>query len=69
MTTDALGSPPAVPAVPDQPRHAAAFTDEATYAATRLPVELASTLLPAAYTSGEFYSQEQERVFATSWAR
>ena len=43
------------------------FTAEATYAVTRQPVTSASTLLPRAYTSPEFYSLEQERVFAGSW--
>jgi choline monooxygenase len=40
---------------------------EETYAATRLPVELATTLIPDAYTSAEFLSLERERVFGTSW--
>jgi choline monooxygenase len=44
-----------------------AFTEEHTYEATRRPVDLASTLLPAAYTSPEFFALEQEKVFATSW--
>lgn len=43
------------------------FTREATYAATRLPVNAASTLLPEAYISPDFYAIEQERVFAGSW--
>ena len=43
------------------------FTREATYAATRLPVNAASTLLPEAYTSPDFYALEQERIFAGSW--
>jgi hypothetical protein len=33
-----------------------AFTREATYAATRRPVELAQTLLPEAYTSEAFFA-------------
>ena len=40
---------------------------EDTYAATRLPVELASTLIPDAYTSPEFNDLELDRVFAHSW--
>jgi choline monooxygenase len=46
---------------------AADYTCEATYAATRRPVEWASTLIPDAYRSAEFYAIEQERVFAGSW--
>jgi choline monooxygenase len=44
-----------------------AFTHEETYAATRRPVALATTLVPDAYTSGEFFALERERVFGTSW--
>ena len=44
-----------------------AFTDEATYRETRLPVDLAITLIPDAYTSPEFFGLERERVFASSW--
>jgi choline monooxygenase len=44
-----------------------AFTDEATYRETRLPVDSAATLIPDAYTSAGFFALEQERVFATSW--
>lgn len=50
-----------------RPLPAAAFTEEATYRHTRVPVELASTLIPDAYTSPEFYALEQARVFASSW--
>jgi choline monooxygenase len=50
-----------------RPLPAESFTDEATYRDTRLPVELAATLIPDAYTSHEFFALEQERVFATSW--
>ncbi|MGH3627613.1 MAG: aromatic ring-hydroxylating oxygenase subunit alpha, partial [Sciscionella sp.] len=50
-----------------RPLPAEAFTAETTYRATRLPVELASTLIPDAYTSPEFFALEQRRVFATSW--
>ena len=45
----------------------ACFTDPATYAATRLPVDLATTLIPDAYRSDEFYRLEQERVWSRSW--
>jgi choline monooxygenase len=43
------------------------FLDEATYAATRRPVNQAETLIPDAYRSEEFFGLERERVFATSW--
>ncbi|MDX6593648.1 MAG: choline monooxygenase [Gaiellales bacterium] len=52
---------------PPRPLSADAFLREETYAATRRPVALASTLIPDAYTSPEFFQLEQERVFATSW--
>ena len=59
---------PATPAVlPARPVDPATYTAEATYAATRLPVELASTLLPDAYTAPEFFALEQEKVFASGW--
>ncbi len=44
-----------------------AYTREETYSQTRLPVSLATTLIPDAYTSDEFFAIEQERVFGTSW--
>jgi choline monooxygenase len=44
-----------------------AFLAEETYRQTRLPVSLATTLIPDAYTSPEFHELELERVFATSW--
>jgi choline monooxygenase len=44
-----------------------AFLREETYAQTRLPVSLATTLIPDAYTSEDFFAIERERVFATSW--
>ncbi|WP_181783783.1 aromatic ring-hydroxylating oxygenase subunit alpha [Pseudonocardia pini] len=53
--------------LPARPVDPAAFTDESLYAATRLPVELASTLLPDAYTTPEFFALEREKVFATGW--
>jgi phenylpropionate dioxygenase-like ring-hydroxylating dioxygenase large terminal subunit len=43
------------------------YTREETYYLTRLPVEYASTLLPEAYTSPEFFEVEQEHVFASGW--
>jgi len=50
-----------------RPLPADAFLREETYARTRLPVSLASTLIPDAYTSPEFLQLERERVFGTSW--
>jgi choline monooxygenase len=50
-----------------RPLPAEAFLREETYARTRLPVSLASTLIPDAYTSPEFFQLERERVFGTSW--
>jgi choline monooxygenase len=52
---------------PRRPLDPAAFTREETYAATRLPVDRASTLIPDAYTSPEFHRLELEHVFARSW--
>jgi choline monooxygenase len=52
---------------PARPIPPEAFTKEETYAATRLPVDLASTLIPDAYTSEDFRALELERVFARSW--
>ncbi len=43
------------------------FTDEKTYAATRLPVELASTLLPAAYFDDEYHRIELDTLWRSSW--
>ena len=53
--------------LPARPLPAARFTEQDTYRRTRLPVELASTLVPDAYTSPEFFALERERVFATGW--
>ncbi len=61
MTTDITG------ALPARPIHPARFTEEETYRHTRLPVDLASTLVPDAYTSPEFFALEQEKVFASGW--
>ena len=52
---------------PPRPIPIEAFTLEETYAATRLPVDRASTLIPDAYVSEEFRALEHERVFAASW--
>jgi choline monooxygenase len=52
---------------PARPLPAEAFLLEETYARTRLPVSLASTLIPDAYTSEDFFRLERERVFGTSW--
>lgn len=53
--------------LPARPVPPGLFTQETTYRHTRLPVEVASTLLPDAYTSPEFFALEQERVFASGW--
>jgi choline monooxygenase len=58
---------PDVIANPPRPVPAAAFAREETYRATRLPVDLASTLIPDACTSPEFFALERERVFAGGW--
>ena len=52
---------------PPRPLTGSAFAREETYAATRLPVELASTLIPDAYTSPEFHALERDAIFARSW--
>src|SRR5687768_3405203 len=44
------------------------YTAEDTYRGTRLPVEEATTLVPDAYRSPDFYRIEQERVWAGGWA-
>jgi choline monooxygenase len=50
-----------------RPLPADAFTRAETYEATRLPVELATTLIPDAYTEQSFFDLEREQVFAHSW--
>ena len=65
MTTAGAVDPHA--ALPARPVDPARFTEEATYRATRLPVELASTLIPDAYSCPEFFALEQEKVFTTGW--
>ncbi len=52
---------------PQRPLGRELFDLPETYAATRLPVDLATTLIPDAYTSAEFYELEQQRIFAGSW--
>jgi choline monooxygenase len=52
---------------PPRPVPPHAFVREDTYAATRLPVDLASTLIPDAYTSADFHELERDRVFSRSW--
>ena len=60
MTDRPLANPPR----PVPPRE---FVREDTYAATRLPVDLASTLIPDAYTSADFHELERDRIFSHSW--
>jgi choline monooxygenase len=52
---------------PSRPIPTADFLREETYAATRLPVDRASTLIPDAYTSPEFRALEVDRIFGRSW--
>ena len=44
-----------------------AFTKTDTYRQIRLPVDQASTLIPDAYTSDDFFALEQKKIFANSW--
>jgi phenylpropionate dioxygenase-like ring-hydroxylating dioxygenase large terminal subunit len=44
-----------------------AFLQADTYAATRLPVDHATSLIPDAYTSHDFHALEQERLFTRTW--
>ncbi|GAA4929822.1 choline monooxygenase [Actinomycetospora succinea] len=66
-TTLPKGTPATPATLPARPVDPATYTDEATYAATRLPVELAATLLPDAYSAPEFFALEQQKVFASGW--
>ncbi|MCE3551474.1 aromatic ring-hydroxylating dioxygenase subunit alpha [Pseudonocardia sp. RS11V-5] len=68
-TATGAGDPygPPYAALPARPVDPASFTDERLYAHTRLPVGSASTLIPDAYTSPEFFALEQEKVLASSW--
>ncbi|MGH2522487.1 MAG: aromatic ring-hydroxylating oxygenase subunit alpha, partial [Anaerolineales bacterium] len=43
------------------------YAREETYRLTRPPVEAATTLIPDAFRSPEFYALEQEKIFATGW--
>ena len=43
------------------------YTREETYCATRLPVTLASTIVPDAYRSDEFHQVERERIWSGGW--
>ena len=43
------------------------FRNEQTYQATRLPVTLASTIVPDAYRSQAFYDVEQEQIWSGGW--
>lgn len=43
------------------------YLDPATYAATRLPVEQATTLMPEAYHCADFFRIERDRVWSRSW--
>lgn len=43
------------------------YTREKTYKMTRLPVALASTIIPDAYRSQAFFEAEQQRVWAGGW--
>jgi choline monooxygenase len=52
---------------PPRPLAPGAFEREETYRATRLPVELASTLVPDAYCAPAFHELERERIFGRSW--
>ncbi len=43
------------------------YTKMDTYRQIRLPTDQASTLIPDAYTSENFFALEQEKIFSTSW--
>ena len=43
------------------------FTEKKLYQQTILPVEDATTLIPEAYTSPDFYTIEQKRIFSNRW--
>ena len=42
------------------------FTKTDTYRKVRLPVDQASTLIPDAYTSDDFFALEQEKIFSNT---
>ena len=43
------------------------YTKMETYRQIRLPIDQASTLIPDAYTSDNFFALEQEKIFSNSW--
>jgi len=43
------------------------YTKLDTYRQIRLPIDQASTLIPDAYTSDNFFALEQEKIFLNSW--
>ena len=43
------------------------YTKMDTYRQIRLPIDQASTLIPDAYTSDNFFALEQEKIFSNSW--
>ena len=43
------------------------YTKMDTYRQIRLPIDKASTLIPDAYTSDNFFALEQEKIFSNSW--
>jgi choline monooxygenase len=43
------------------------YRSEATYKETRLPVELASTLVADAYRSNDYFARERDQLFGRSW--
>ena len=43
------------------------YTKMDTYRQIRLPINQASTLIPDAYTSDNFFALEQEKIFLNSW--
>lgn len=47
--------------------HASEFRQESTYSSTRAPVELASTLSPAAYRDDRYHAEELGALWRTSW--
>ena len=44
-----------------------AFRKESTYGQTRLPVDMASTLIPDAYHDAQFFAEERHALWSTSW--
>ena len=47
--------------------HASDFRQESTYSSTRVPVELASTLVPAAYHDDDYHAEEIQALWRRSW--